>query len=169
MKTKHLLTILVISATALFTACKKDNHTSTLAIHMTDAPVLMDEVNIDLKEVHIKLDNDTVNWITLEARPGIYNLLGLQNGIDSLIGKGTFPSNTIVKEIRLVVGDSNTVKVNGTVYPLTIPSGAESGLKIKVSKKLQATLETLVIDFDAALSIKEETDGYKLRPVIRIK
>ncbi len=33
----------------------------------------------------------------------------------------------------------------------------------------KGNLETLLIDFDAALSVKQETDGYKLRPVLRIK
>ena len=76
----------------------------------------------------------------------------------------------IVKEIRLVLGTNNTIKVNNIIYPLTIPSGAESGLKIKVSKKLEATLETLIIDFDAALSIREDGPGnYKLLPVLKIK
>jgi hypothetical protein len=38
-----------------------------------------------------------------------------------------------------------------------------------VDKKLQQTIETILIDFDAALSVKEETDGYKLKPVIKLK
>jgi hypothetical protein len=67
------------------------------------------------------------------------------------------------------VGTNNTVQVDGIDYPLTIPSGAESGLKIKLNKNLQATFETLIIDFDAALSISQEADGYKLRPVIKLK
>ena len=85
-----------------------------------------------------------------------------------MIAQGTFPSD-VVKEIRLVLGDRNSIKANGQTYFLKIPSGSESGLKIKVSKQLLANLETLLIDFDAALSVKLEIDGYKLRPVLRIK
>ena len=44
-----------------------------------------------------------------------------------------------------------------------------ASLKIKVNKQLNATLETLIVDFDASLSIKLEGGGYKLRPVLRIK
>jgi Domain of unknown function (DUF4382) len=56
------------------------------------------------------------------------------------------------------------------VYPLTIPSGSESGLKIKLSKKLNAQLDSVVIDFDAALSIlKTGVGDYKLKPVLKIK
>jgi hypothetical protein len=88
--------------------------------------------------------------------------------VDTLLATGTVQTGT-VKEIRLILGSNNTVVVNGVTFPLTIPSGSESGLKIKVSKKLNATLETLIIDFDAALSIKQEANGYKLRPVLKIK
>jgi hypothetical protein len=168
MKIKQLSFAVIASATLLLSACKKESSNSTLQIRMTDAPVALEEVNIDLMEVNVKFATDTSSWVTLQTTPGIYNLLGFQNGVDTLIAQGSFPSN-VVKEIRLVLGDRNSIKSNGQTYPLTIPSGSESGLKIKLNKQLQATLETLVIDFDAALSVKQETDGYKLSPVLRIK
>ena len=156
-----------------FISCKKDKETnSTLQIRLTDAPTALQEVNVDIREVHVKFSDDSLSnngWITLAANARVYNLLALQNGVDTVLATGIFP-NDIVKEIRFVLGPNNTVKDNGTVYPLTIPSGSESGLKIKVSKALQATLETLVIDFDAALSVKKEGPGdYKLRPVLKLK
>jgi hypothetical protein len=169
MKKRMLVFSLVTLVALSFTACKKEIDQSTLNIRMTDAPTSLEEVNIDLVEVTAKFASDTNSWVNLQANPGVYNLLDLQNGVDTLIASGTFPINGMVKEIRLVVGSNNTVKANGQVYPLTIPSGAESGLKIKIDKKLRATLESVVIDFDAALSVTEEADGYKLRPVIRVK
>jgi hypothetical protein len=168
MKMKQLAFTLLTATSFLFFACKKEASTSTLHVRMTDAPTALDEVNIDLVQVNVKFANDTTAWVAMETTPGIYNLLGLQNGVDTLIAKGDYPSNT-VKEIRFVLGDRNTVKAGGQVYPLTVPSGAESGLKIKFSKKLAAQLETLIIDFDAAMSIRQEADGYKLRPVLRVK
>ncbi len=68
-----------------------------------------------------------------------------------------------------MLGSNNSVKEGGNIYPLKIPSGSESGLKIKIGKKLRTGLESLLIDFDALLSIRKERDGYKLRPVIRLK
>ena len=169
MKIKLIVAAIVISTVTLL-ACKKDDHQSTLSLRMTDFPGDWEEVNIDLEKIEVKFDNDTTHWQTMETHAGIYNLLGLQNGIDTLIAQGTYPSSYVVKEIRLIVGNDNTIKtLGGDVLPLTIPSGAETGLKIKVNKKLEATLETVLIDFDASLSIKEETDGFKLRPVIKLK
>ena len=136
---------------------------------MTDAPADFDEVNIDLKEINVKFATDTTGWVALQTTPGIYNLLGLQNGVDTLVAQGNFPSN-VVKEIRLVLGDNNTIMSGGQSYPLTIPSGSESGLKIKFSKKLDQSLNILLIDFDAAMSVSQNGSGsYMLKPVIRIK
>ena len=171
MKTKiRMFSIVTAALLIFFSACKKesDGH-STLHVRLTDAPADYQEVNIDLQNVSVKLSGDSASWVELEAVPGIYNLLGLQNGVDTLIGTELLPKE-IVKEIRLILGSNNTIKVNGIVYPLVIPSGSESGLKIKVDKKLTAAIETLIIDFDAALSIHEEGTGdYKLRPVLKIK
>ena len=170
MKFKNqMLVLLAITFACLFTACKKDSGTSKLEVHLTDAPAVFDEVNIDLVNVNVKLMKDTLSWINMETHAGVYNLLGLQNGVDTLIATAILPDN-IVQEIRLVLGTNNTVKVGGVVYPLAIPSGAESGLKLKINKDLNASLETLLIDFDAALSIREDGPGdYKLIPVLSIK
>lgn len=168
MKMFKIALSLMLTASIVFVACKKDSHTSTVQVKMTDAPADYQEVNIDLKDVKVNFNGDTAGWVSLQAKPGVYNLLGLQNGLDTLIGQGTFPTNTL-NEVRLILGDNNTIKVNDQTYPLTIPSGAESGLKIKVNRKLDATLETIVIDFNAGLSVTQEPDGYKLRPVITVK
>lgn len=171
MKTKHLMLCLVLlTGTLTFFSCKKDNSsgTSNLQVRLTDAPAAYDKVNIDIREVRVNFRDDSTGWVTLKTNAGIYNLLGLQNGVDTLLATGTVQSD-IVKEIRLILGPNNTIVVGGVTFPLTIPSGEESGLKIKVGKKLNATLETLIIDFDAALSIKLEGGGYKLRPVLKIK
>jgi hypothetical protein len=168
MKMFKLAFVFAIISSATFIACKKDSRTSTLQVKLTDAPGDWQEVNIDLKEVKVNFNDDSTGWVSLQTKDTIYNLLGLQNGLDTLIAQATVPSKT-VKEIRLVLGSHNTIKVNDQIYPLTIPSGSESGLKIKVNKKLNATLETIVLDFDAGASVTDEQDGYKLRPVITVK
>lgn len=169
----HLVAISVISFTLLFSSCKKDSNeqsSSTLNVRLTDAPAAFDEVNVDIQEVRVKFSDAPGDdgWNTLVTHSGIYNLLAYQNGVDTLIATGVFPTQ-VLKEIRLVLGINNSIKVGGIVYPLTIPSGSESGLKIKLNRSLQATLENVVIDFDAALSIHQEGNGdYKLLPVLKI-
>ena len=165
----------LLSGSMAFYSCSKDNSdmqgNSTLHVRLTDAPTVYEEVNVDIREVKVKFANDSLNtgWVTLNTFPGIYRLLDLRNGVDTLLATGAFPFQTI-KEIRFVLGPDNTIKDAGVLYPLTVPSGAESGLKLKISKDLNETLETIIIDFDAALSVtKDGTGDYKLRPVLRIK
>ncbi len=170
---KNLLAFMavILIAAVVFISCSKDNPSeSTLHLRLTDQPIAMDSVFVDIRQVLVKVRQDTSEngWVSLQTNAGIYNLLSLQNGVDTLLGTGTLPTG-MVKEVRFVLGSNNRVVVNGISYPLTIPSGSESGLKIKVSKNLQATIETLVIDFDAALSIKQEQGGYKLKPVLKVK
>jgi hypothetical protein len=56
---------------------------------MTDAQTGLEEVNINKQSVSIKYRDDnndsTLNWVNLNTTSGIYNLLALQNGIDTLI------------------------------------------------------------------------------------
>lgn len=171
-KIAFLFSVLAVVVAIVFIACSKDdnNKSTMLKVRLTDNPVLADEVNVDIQQVQVKFSEDSINgWANLNTHAGVYNLLGLQNGVDTLLAVGTIPTNT-VKEIRFVLGSNNSIKVAGITYPLTIPSGSESGLKIKVNKKLNANLDSLLIDFDAALSIHQTGAGvYQLKPVLKIK
>jgi hypothetical protein len=136
---------------------------------LTDAPFDAQEVNVDIREVVVKYAKDSEGWVPLNTNAGVYNLLALQNGVQMLIATGNNPGGTI-KELRLILGSNNTIKINNQRYPLTIPSGSESGLKIKLNKKLSTSLDKLVIDFDAGLSIfKNGNNDYKLKPVLKLK
>ncbi|MBC7902157.1 MAG: DUF4382 domain-containing protein [Gemmatimonadaceae bacterium] len=155
-------------------ACKKDSNkeeTTELTIRMTDAPFNATEVNVEILQVRAKFTDDDGpdGWYDLNTRAGIYNLLTLQNGIDTALAQGIVPLRTL-KEIRFVLGNRNSILINNVLYPLTIPSGSESGLKIKLDKKLNARFDFLLLDFDAQMSIIQTGNGeYKLKPVIKIK
>jgi hypothetical protein len=171
---KQALFILAFAAgtACIMQACGKSEDQPTLEVRLTDNPTGLKEVNVEIQQVRIKFSDDSLSnngWLDMATNARIYNLLGLQNGVDTLLASGSFPQ-AVIKEIRFVLGTNNTVKDSmGVVHPLTVPSGSESGLKIKVNRSLQANLQTLTIDFDAALSVKKEASGYKLRPVLKVK
>lgn len=153
----------------LFMACNKENDTTRVKIRLTDNPYNAEEVNVDIREVHVKFRDDENSWMTLDTEQGVYNLLGLQNGLDTLLAEGDLPTNQ-VKEIRFVLGNDNSIKIDGNVYPMTVPSGSESGLKLKVNKTLSGTVDSILVDFDAALSVHQTGTGdYQLKPVLKIK
>jgi len=167
-----VLSVITVVVAILFVACSKDNsdQATTLKVRLTDNPLNADEVNVDIQQVRVKFSDDSLHgWADLDTRAGVYDLLELQNGVDTLLAMGTIPTN-VVKEIRFVLGANNSIKVNGVLFPLTIPSGSESGLKLKMNKRLNGTLDSLLIDFDAAMSIHQTGAGvYQLKPVLKIK
>ncbi len=167
---KYLLVIAGFFCLVAFGGCEKEDNsgeTTQLRVNLTDNPFNATEVNVEILGVKANFSNDS--WIDLNTQSGVYNLLGLQNGVDTLLAVGTVPLGTL-KEIRFVLGDDNSIMIDNMLYPLTIPSGSESGLKIKINKNLQATMDSVLIDFDAGLSILQTGAGdYKLKPVLKLK
>ena len=160
----------LISLALLTTSCNNDPGTATLQVRLTDAPGDYDEVNIDIQDVQVNSDaSSNSGWKSLDVkRKGVYNLLKLTNGLDTLLGDIQLPEGS-VNQIRLVLGTNNTIKVSGISYPLSTPSAQQSGLKIQIHTELKAgVVYSILLDFDAAKSIVKTGGGdFKLKPVIR--
>lgn len=165
---KNLFGILVLSLVWL--GCSSDSAKSRLEVRLTDSPGDYEEVNIDIQgvEVHRSEGKQTSGWISLDVKKGVYNILTLVNGLDTLLGSATLPSGR-VSQIRLVLGENNTLKVNGEMKPLIAPSAQESGLKVNVQTQMSSGVTYIItLDFDAARSIVARGNGtYSLKPVIR--
>jgi len=168
MKKALFLFALVLMLGLSFVSCTKNTSTtsSTLKVKMTDAPGPYSAVNIDLQGVEVTGTNN--NTVILNANKGIYNLLDLANGKDTLLGTGSLNEGS-VEQIRLILGSNNTVVVNNVSYPLSTPSAEQSGLKLQVHQTLVGGVTySILLDFDANQSIVETGNGtYKLKPVIR--
>jgi len=170
---KNYAVLLVIIAVVFsFASCTKDkqSQSSILNIRLTDAPADYDAVNIDVLKVLVNANSDDTGWIEMEVTPGIYNLLDYTAGKSTLIA--TAPLNVPeIKQIRLILGDNNTIVVDGVEKHLDTPSASQSGLKLKVNQTLSEGVEyTALLDFDASKSVvKAGASGkYILKPVIRL-
>lgn len=173
MKTTLLFALLTLTFMGIFYACTKNTAeagtTTTFKVNLTDNPFAAEEVNIDLKEVRINYKDGSEEWAVLPTKAGIYNLLDFTNGVDTTIATGTVTAKNI-GEIRLVLGTNNSIKIGNEVYPMTIPSGSETGLKLKVGRNLKDGIDELTVDFDAALSVHQAGNGsYMLKPVLKLK
>ncbi len=138
-----------------------------LAIRLTDAPGDYDAVFIDVQEVVIKY-NGGQDDVTLGINAGIYDLLELTAGVNVLLFNDEVPAGNI-SQIRLVLGNQNTIVVDGQPLPLDTPSAQQSGLKIQVNETLEpGILYEFMLDFDVDKSIVAQGNGgYSLKPVIR--
>ena len=156
----------IVLVAFLISACSDDQKNARVEVRLTDAPGDYEEVNIDIQDVEVNAND---GWRSLDIIPGVYNLLELTNGLDSLLGSVEVPEGEI-SQIRLVLGDNNSIKTDGQVFDLSTPSAQQSGLKLNVHETLQGGITyRFLLDFDAAKSIVKTGNGsFKLKPVIRV-
>lgn len=170
-------------------------------IRLSDNPVSFDAVNVDIQRVEVLVvpdtcrkngnddddydrncrhdrdgdrdrdRNDCAVWDTLDITAGVYNLLDLSNGADTLLATG-FTIAGKIKKIRLTLGTQNSVVIDSVSYPLgswndfnrvTISVRGEDIDQINPSD-LQ-----LWLDFDAGRSIVKIRDHrFILKPFLRV-
>lgn len=143
---------------------------SRLIIRLTDNPGDYQQVNIEVQQMRARLvDSSGTQWYDLATNAGVYDLLQLQNGLDTTLVNDSLPAGDL-EELRLALGSNNTVMVDSVLRDLKVPSGSSSGLKIKLQQVLvQDSVSAITLDFDAHESIVARGNGgYNLRPVIRV-
>jgi hypothetical protein len=86
-----------------------------------------------------------------------------------LVDDFQIPSGEL-NQIRLILGDNNSVVIDGETFPLNTPSAQQSGLKIKVNETLEANIAyTFLLDFmvEESIVIAGNSNNINLKPVIR--
>lgn len=175
-------TLMIGLITFITISCDDINNSGTntgkaqLNISLTDAPGDYQEVNIDVQGLRIHYtpaSHDTASadgqWIDLPVEPMRVNLLELTNGVDTLLAKAELDPG-YYKELRLMLGNDNTVMVDSMIQDLKVPSGQQSGYKIKFKTDLEAGEELeVVVDFDAGRSVHKAGNSgkYILKPVLK--
>ena len=169
--TKTVLALIVASI-FFYSSCKKEESNSTqnatVRVHLTDAPGLYKEVNIDI--IRVEIHSDQTGWISIDsANAGIYNLLDFTNGADTLLGDAELPAGSI-SQMRLILGENNSLlDTNNVRYDLKTPSAQQSGIKFNIHQTIENGITYDVwIDFNADKSVVKRGNGkYNLKPVIR--
>lgn len=144
---------------------------STLKISLTDSPGDFEAVYVDIQGVKVySITEQDSGWISLpDIHTGMYDLLKLSNGIDTLLGENDIPSG-YVSQIRLTLGPDNYLLTKDDSIHMDTPSAQQSGLKLHMDLILEPNLTyNIKLDFEAAKSIiKAGNSGkYILKPVLR--
>lgn len=160
--------------------------TGTLEVRIQDTPVDEAEnvfVTVARVEVFRSVDGEGTRE-TLVDTPAQYDLLELQNGLTAVLGTGEFPVGDY-RSIRLIIAPdsrqdiarlpadqlNNYIVIGGTAYPLIVPSGAQTGIKLNHHFTLSADeITVLTFDFDVRRSIHQRghQDVFNLRPTLRL-
>ncbi len=163
---------LMILALAIMVGCRKNTETGAMTVKMKDAPILFEEVNVEVLQVSVHYNDDSQSgWVDLPTNDGIYNLLELQNGVTTVIANETSLPVGNISQMRLILGHDNSVVIDGNTFPLEMSSQYNTGIKLNVNTEIMnsQTVE-LLLDFDANESIVVEgEDRFKLKPVIKVE
>ena len=143
--------------------------TGTMQVKMHDNPAHYDEVNVSVERVEVNRSEGDQGWETISEPNEVYNILELVNGEFAVLADAELETGTY-QQIRLILDDNNSIVIDGETYPLTVPSGAQTGLKLNINAEIEeGIVYTLLLDFDADRSVVKRgmQDHYNLRPVIR--
>jgi uncharacterized membrane protein YgcG len=145
-----------------------------LEVMLVDAPLPQ------VKEIVVSIDKVTAHasgqgWVTISNDDVTVDLLRLQHHATSL-GFANLPAGKVT-QIRLYLQEGGAQYVtlaSGAQVALKVPSGLQSGIKIKGPFQIEACeKETVTIDFDGKKSIWVHPTGqgdlWILRPVIHTK
>ena len=176
MKSKNILNLLVmfiLLGLTLVISCKDDNDTvpstgnATLTIMLGDNPAGYDAVFVEILKLNANI-NGSWHEFAIET-PGVYNLLEFTNGNTLLLLGPTPVDPGSISELRLILGENNSIVVDGTVCELKTPSGQSSGYKVKMGTLplSQGVTYSLVLDFDVNKSVHPTgSNKYILKPVV---
>lgn len=170
MKLNFLKVLALVAGFGILVSCESEERNAKIEVWLTDAPGDYQEVNVEVEgvEIHASETDNGNGWKSLDVDDQVINLLDLTNGKDTLLGSAEIPAGKI-SQIRLKLGNNNSVKIDGKTYNLTIPSGWQSGLKLQVHETfVEGVTYKILLDFDVARSIVlTGSNQYKLKPVIR--
>ncbi|MTE26987.1 DUF4382 domain-containing protein [Winogradskyella ouciana] len=174
-------TLLLLIAIFTFSCNNSDESsndgTARLSVKLVDEPGDYEHVFIEVVDVMVKYDgesdDDENGWQSIGIiNPGVYDLLELTGGVSLELVDNEEIEAGLLKQIRLVLGDDNSVVLEGETEPrhLNTPSAQQSGLKIMVNQEIVAGLNyDFILDFDADESIvmAGNSGNINLKPVLR--
>lgn len=195
------LSLLAAAACLPGLAACGDGGTATVRITASDTAALrqalsavevaeFDQICLNVVDVRLRLHADDeaengwhsvpvvaeeTDWTKESERPCPLDLAALLRGETVELAYGEVPAGD-VKEIRFVLdhdqGWATLVDApEGPEIPVFVPSGSQSGLKLKgASLRLDPDEEaTIALAFDASASIREHNEGkIRIRPVIHV-
>lgn len=170
---------------------------SQVSVYMMDDPIAMTKVLIDIRQITVEVDtaakqtdsdrddqwddnywgwhrdqdHKSVIWDTLSIKPGVYDLLQLRNGTDTLLSSSLITSGKILK-LKITLGSDNTVFTDSTTsYPLVV-FGSSPSFTVNVSRTNVSVVSNnefkLWLDFNLSRSIFFWNGEFLLRPFITV-
>ena len=165
-------------------------------IRLSDDPIPFSAVFVDIQRVEVQVipdsclnkyhDDDDHDgdddhdhdhdsrcsvWDTLDIHAGVYDLLHLANGTDTILATGLTVAGKITK-IRLTFGDHNSVVIDNVSYPLNLWNNNH---RVSISVRgedvdmISPSNLQFWLDFDAGRSIvRLDNNHFVLKPFLKV-
>lgn len=192
-----VLSLLIYACQKNVTPINNSSGSRNVSVYLTDAPCQFDSVFIDIRYVEIKIDTNSQHrdddqfgdneddhnddhqhhdqngfWDTLKIRPGVYNILKLRNGIDTVLGTTNIPAGKI-RKIRLTLGTNNSVVISSVSHPLNLLPGSNNYSYVKIHGEdedddFKPGQTSIWLDFNVCKSIRFSNGQYFLKPFLQV-
>lgn len=175
-------------------ACKKDdiqpnpgttqNEANSFQVRMTDAPGDYKSLDVELTSVDVFLEGS--GWVDLENDAQMVSVLDLTNGIETEIAFNSNVEAGTYSKVRLTFGSNNSLELNSSsTLGITLPGGisttsaldlvlasdmtSERTVEIEIDETVSSSSgASILLDFDVAASIMENSNTWVLDPSIRL-
>lgn len=163
-KSKSAIILCVLS---IFLCCTSEDSNQNFEIEKAIVSVKLtakgqnyEAVNVEVLDIHLLVidDKSAPNcWLSLNAvNRGVYNLLDLKEGFEANLVNGLKIPVGDIYEIKLVLGDNNSIAIDGETLPLVMNSVHQSGLEVRMEHHLNSNASySILLDFDVEHSIEE--------------
>lgn len=178
--TKYFIITLAVISIMIVQSCSNDdnNKTARVQLELVDLPGDYLEVNVNIVDIQYNSSEDEEGWRSFESFEGpiFIDLTQLIAGNSLLLTDELIPTG-MLKQIRLVLGDGNEVKIEGDTegegetFVLDTPSALQSGLKLNLDTVLEGGFSyTFILDWDVQKSVVVAGNSgmYNLKPVIKV-
>lgn len=163
-----------------------------LSVYLMDGPTDYQKVLVEIQAIDIKIDTcrrqhdddhdgpgcdddrDSISsrceiWQSLAIRPGVYDLLTLRNGVDTLLASG-FIYNGKIERIKITLGNNNSVLVDSVSHLLHLQNN-QHVVFVNIHREHLDSISSnnfnLFLDFDLNRSIKYINGEYWLKPSLK--
>lgn len=163
-----------------------------LSIYLMDGPMDFQQVKVEILGIQVKVDTCSRNededhdrpgcdddhdstrrscdvWETLQVRPGVYDLLTLRNGLDTLLASG-FVFNGKIERLKINLGTNNTLMADSVIHPLHLINN-QNFIYVNIHREHLDSISSnnlqLFLDFDLSRSIRLINGEYWLKPVLK--
>lgn len=165
----------------LFFSCSvEDSNTkldkSNIAVKFINESSDFETVNIEIKDVLLRThyDENTSNcWLSLNtAANNLHQVIDVSNSNELFLVNDLNIFSSDIYEIKLVLGDNNSIQIDGKNVKLETPSIHQAGLELNMETYLQPNknyIFSLTLDVNASILQTNIPDYIILKPQLNIE